>query len=120
MTTLKVDRNRRIMQESTYRIPLREIGSVSMGAGDTGKVIIEVPRKERWFVKSITVNKGANVTVSTIAFDDHDIYAAESVEDVAALYGDLLTVDQAIKISGTNAGAGSEDLSIEVIGYKLI
>jgi len=98
---------------------LKDSATVSIAAGGNGVAIINIPKNEIWLIKQINITKGADVTVSSISIDGEVIPDLASV-DLEATYGDLITARSSISVSGSNAGAAAEDLTIEVVGVKLV
>jgi hypothetical protein len=98
-------------------IPLKESANVSVAASGTGTAIISVP--DLWFIKSITITKGADVTVTSVLVDSNDTNTIASISDTIPKYGALLTSRSKIEISGSNAGLGAQSLEITVEGFKV-
>jgi hypothetical protein len=116
---LKPDNNSKVIQETVQRVPLQATASVSIAASGSDSATINVPSNEMWFIKSWTVTKGADVSVSSIAVDGNDVYEIASLTDTVARYGALLTADSKVTINGSNAGLSAETLEIQVDGYKI-
>jgi hypothetical protein len=116
---LEQDVNLQYVQDTYSRLPLREVATVSIAASGSGTATINVPAGDMWFIKSWTVTKGADISVSSIAVDGNDTYEIASLTDTVARYGALLTADSKVTISGSNAGLSAESLEIQVDGYKL-
>jgi len=112
-----------VLFEATFpnlkRIPLKKSASVSIDAGGSGSATIEVEEGYIYFIKSWTVTKGADVTVSSIEIDGNDTYQTSSLSDTVAEYGALIPAKKNIVISGSNAGTAAEDLAIEIKGFKV-
>jgi hypothetical protein len=117
---VKTDANLYPLNETVKRVPLRASVSVSIPASSTDSATINVPSNEMWFIKSWTILKGSDVSVSTITVDGIDTYEIASLTDTVARYGALLTVDSTVTISGSNAGIAAESLEIQVDGYKIV
>ncbi len=103
---------------ATKRVPLKASATVSIAASGTGTATISVSGYV-YFIKSWSVTKGADVTVTSITIDGNDTSQIVAVTDTEATYGTLLTANSSVAISGSNAGAAAEDLTIEIIGYKV-
>jgi hypothetical protein len=116
---LKIDDNGGYVQETVKRVPLQNSASVSIPAGDTGTATINIPVGPMNFIKSWTVTKGADVTISSIKLDDDDTYEIDSVTDVGARYGALLSADKSVSVSGSNAGLSAKNLEIQIDGYEI-
>jgi uncharacterized Zn finger protein len=121
VTTLifKLDDNLRAIDETVQRIPLQASETVSLAASTSDSAIINVPSGEMWFIKSWTVTKGADVTITSITVDGNDTYEIAAVADVISRYGGLITADSNVVISGSNAGLAAQSLEIQVDGYKI-
>ncbi len=108
------------MDLATKKIPLKSSATASIAASGSGSATISVPSGEVWFVKSWTITKGADITVTGIAIDSNDTYQTGTLADTEAEYGALINANINIVASGSNTGAGPEDLSIEIKGYKIL
>ena len=108
------------MDLRTKKVPLKSSATVSIAASGTGTATISVPSTEVWFIKSWTITKGADVTVTSIQIDSNDTFQTAALADTEAEYGDLINANTNITAAGSNAGAAAEDLTIEVKGYKVI
>jgi len=98
---------------------LKASATASIPAGGNGTATINIPSNEVWLIKQINITKGADVTVTSIQIDGETIPDTASV-DLEATYGDLVMAQSSIQASGSNAGAAAEDLTIEVVGIKLV
>lgn len=94
--------------------PVIDNDIASIAAGGSGTAIVPVP-EGTYFIKQINITQGANVTVTDIQIDGVSVGEIASF-DVAAKFGKPLPANDAISASGNNAGAGAENLEIEVIG----
>jgi hypothetical protein len=101
------------------RIPLKESASVSIAAGGSGSATITLTSGYLYFIKSWTVTKDADVTVTSITIDGNDTYQTDSLADTVSEYGDVIVASQNVVISGSNAGLAAENLSIEIKGFKI-
>ena len=107
------------MIPSLKGIPLKDSKTVSIDASGTGSATISVPAGYRYFIKSWTVTKGTDVTVTSIKIDSNDTYKIDTLSDTTPEYGELPVAETDIVIAGSNAGAAAEDLTIEIKGYKV-
>jgi hypothetical protein len=103
----------------TKVIPLKEEATVSITASGSNTATVNVIGGEIWFIKTITVTKGADVTVSSLKVDSNDTYATATIADTIAKYGALITATKDITISGSNAGLAAQNLTVLVEGYKI-
>jgi 3D (Asp-Asp-Asp) domain-containing protein len=118
---VKSDANNYRINETVKRVPLKETATVSLAVSTSGSATKAVPSNEMWFIKSWTVTKGADVTVSGIKVDNNDTYQTVGVNDTVAQYGSLLNADKNVAISGSNASTTvAQNLEITVVGYKLV
>jgi uncharacterized Zn finger protein len=117
---IRLDANKYPIFETAKRTPLQASESVSIAASDNGTATINVPKNEVWFVKSWTITKGADVTVSSINIDSADTYEIATVSDTGSRYGTVLNAEKSVTISGSNAGLAAESLEIQVDGYKIV
>lgn len=117
---LRQDANLQYLSETIKRIPLQELATVSLSASTQGSATINVPKNEMYFIKSFSITKGTNVTVNSITIDGSDIYEVAAVTDTVSRYGGIINADSNVVITGTNAGAGAENLEIQIKGYKLV
>jgi len=99
------------------RKPYKATGTVSIDAGGSGTATITITDKIV-FIKSITVTKDADVSVSNIKIDNIDT-SQTATFDSETTFGTLLTGKVNITADGTNAGAGAENLTIVVVGYYI-
>ena len=107
------------VKQAEARIPLKESATVSIDASGAGSATISVTSGYKYFIMSWTVTAGADVTVTSIKIDGNDTYQTASLSDTVSEYGAVLTAGSNIVISGSNAGASAEDLTIEIKGYKV-
>jgi hypothetical protein len=115
----KTDNNSEVIQETVQRVPLQATANVSIAASGSDSATINVPEDEMWFIKSWTVTKGSDISVSSIAVDGNDLFEIASLTDTVARYGALLTADSKVTISGSNSGLSAQTLEIQVDGYKI-
>ena len=101
-----------------FRFVYRATDTVSIGASGSGTVTLTVPDGRRVFIKTITVTKGANVTVTANEIDGQETSQTDTF-DSETVFGIMLNAEDTISMSGDNAGAGSEDLTILVEGYSV-
>jgi hypothetical protein len=116
---LKLDENLRIIDETVQRVPLQSSATVSLGSSVSDSATISIPSGEMWFIKSWTITKGADVTVSSITIDGNSTYEIAAVADTVSRYGAVLTADSSVVISGSNAGIAAQSLEIKIDGYKI-
>lgn len=101
-----------------YKEPVSTSATASVGAGASGTATVSVPAGQRYFVKQVNITAGTNTTVTAVTFDANDTGQAASF-DCEAVFGAALAADNAISVSGSNAGTAAEDLTIEVVGYSV-
>jgi len=102
-----------------YKTPVNTSATVSIPISGTGSATISVPIGKRYYVKQVNITKGADVTVTNLTFDGNAT-GQTATFDCAAVFGDLLTVDTSIVISGSNASATTaESLTIQITGYAV-
>lgn len=91
-----------------------------MGASSSGTATINIDPMERYYIKQINITAGANTTVETdgVVLDGNATEQTQSF-DVESVFGDLLSATKSVEITGNNAGASAENLTIEIIGYIL-
>lgn len=99
--------------------PLKTSATVSIAAAGSGTAMINVEAGYVYQIKKWTVTKGADVTVIVIKVDGFDTYQLDSLADTETEYGKMLTATSTVEISGSNAGAAAEDLTIEIVGVKI-
>lgn len=99
-----------------YKAPINVSATVSIAASGSGTATINVPTGKRYFIKQVNITKGADVSVTSLTFDGNETGQTANF-DCVTIFGDLLTADTSIDISGSNAGAAAEDLTIQVTGY---
>jgi hypothetical protein len=118
---VKSDSNNYRIDETVKRIPLKGTATVSLAISTSGSTTINIPSNEMWFIKSWTVAKGADVTVSSIKIDDNDTYQTASISDTVTQYGSVINAEKNVVISGSNASTTvAQNLEITVVGYKLV
>ena len=107
-----------VLASGIAKAPVNVSATVSIAASGSGIATVSVPTGKRYFIKSITITKGADITVSDISFDS--VSAGQTANfDCETVFGTLLTADTSIVVSGNNAGASAEDLTIQVLGYSV-
>ena len=116
---LKSDENRTVIPESAQRIPLQASAAVTIAAGGSNMAKIAIPQGERWYIKSWTVTKDADITVTAIEIDNHDTYVVEDLPDTVAKYGAVISADTSVTITAHNAGSSAGTVEIAVTGYIL-
>lgn len=107
-----------VLISGVYKVPVNVSATVSIAASGTGTVTITVPAGKRYYVKQVNITKGADVTVTALTFDSNETGQTASF-DCVTVFGELLTADTSIDISGSNAGAAAEDLTIQITGYAV-
>jgi uncharacterized Zn finger protein len=117
---IRLDANLYPINETRKVTPLQANATVSIPASSTDSTTIAIPKNEMWFIKSWTITKGADVTVTSIAIDSADTYEIAAVADTVSRYGAVLNADKSVSIGGSNAGLAAESLEIQVDGYKII
>jgi hypothetical protein len=118
---IRLDDNKYPIFETRKVTPLQETATVSITISSTGSASLTIPSNEMWFIKSWTVTKGANVTVSSISIDSASTFEVASITDTVSRYGSVLNADKNVVISGSNASAtAAESLEIKVNGYKIV
>jgi hypothetical protein len=98
--------------------PLKQSTTVSVASGGSGIVTISVPSADRWQwrIKSLTITKGADITVDSIKIDGIDLQETTSISDTVAKYGDTISVLDKIEVNGSNSALSAEDLTVEIVG----
>lgn len=100
----------------TYRLPLKANNTVSVAAGATATAVITVPEDDLYFCKDVTVTAGANITIDDISIDG--VTSGEvTTFNTENVFGAILSAWNEITVTGTNAGAAAEDLTISIVGY---
>ena len=89
--------------------------TVSIDASGSGDVTITVPDGKRYLIKSITITKDADITISGITVDGEDTGEKDSF-DALSEFGDFITADVNIKVSASNAGTAAENITVTVKG----
>jgi uncharacterized Zn finger protein len=117
---IRLDDNKYPINETRKVTPLQATATVSIPTSSTDSAKVVIPSDEMWFIKSWTITKGADVTVSSITIDNTDTYETASVADTVSRYGEALNAEKNVTISGSNAGLASESLEIQVDGYKIV
>jgi hypothetical protein len=117
---IKLDANHLPINETRKVTPLQASETVSIPASSTDSATITIPDNEIWFIKSWTITKGADVTVSSITIDSADTFETAPVSDTVSRYGAVINADEIVSISGSNAGLAAESLEIQVDGYKIV
>jgi hypothetical protein len=104
----------------TKMVPMKATGSISIAISSSDTATINVPDGETWFIKSITITKGASITVSGSTVDGENANTTASVSDTVAKYGALLVARENVTVSGNNASTtAAETLEITVEGFKI-
>lgn len=108
------------LYKTPYRKPVKVSQTASLAIGASGSVTLNVPVGERWSIKSVTITKGADVTVSDIQLDGISTGETDTF-DTQAIFGDVLSAEQTIKVTGANAAAATaaENLTVDVVGYSV-
>jgi hypothetical protein len=107
-----------VLAAGVKKEPVHLSDTVSIPASGSGTAIVTVPSGKRFKIKQVNITKGADVTVLAQAFDGKGTGQTASY-DIEATFGDLLTADTDITVSGSNASLAAENLTIEVIGYSV-
>jgi uncharacterized Zn finger protein len=92
--------------------------TVSIPAGESGTVTVDVPDGERILIDALSITDGADVTVTSIKVDGVATGLTDSA-NIQDTYGDMVTADDKVTASGSNAGAGAQNLKLKVTGVAV-
>ncbi len=103
---------------SARRSLLRRFVTVSCPAGGAATIAsIPVPAYTTYHVNKVNLTKGANTTLSAQKIDGL-LTGQTASYDAQGIFGIPAPAETSIEITGSNAGAAAENLTIEIIGYS--
>lgn len=100
------------------RQPVRASVTVSVGAGGTNTARLAVPAGKRYFVKQVNIAKGTNTTVTAQTFDGVETGRTASF-DSETTFGEELSAEGSVAVTGSNAGTAAENLTLEILGFSV-
>lgn len=104
--------------------PVKHSTTVSIAASSSGTATIRVSDEldnwnREWLIKTVTLSSGADVTVESTGVLFDGVATQETATfDTDTVFGSLLSSRATISVSGSNAGASAQDLTIEVVGVE--